>query len=86
MTSAELARCSSTSEATVTRFCKNLRFENNRAFQLALARDVMERSPLEIPRSAVENIRGPEEFLSIRYYMTHITELTETAVMTSKAN
>ena len=43
MTSAELARCSSTSEATVTRFCKKLGFENYRAFQLALARDVMER-------------------------------------------
>ena len=48
MTSAELARCSSTSEATVTRFCKKLGFENYRAFQLALARDVMERQPLEI--------------------------------------
>ena len=40
MTSAELAHCSSTSEATVTRFCKKLGFENYRAFQLALARDV----------------------------------------------
>ena len=48
MTSAELAHCSSTSEATVTRFCKKLGFENYRAFQLALARDVMERQPLEI--------------------------------------
>lgn len=38
----------STSEATVTRFCKKLGFENYRAFQLALARDVMERQPLEI--------------------------------------
>lgn len=41
-TSAELARASSTSEATVTRFCKKLGFDNYRAFQLALARDVME--------------------------------------------
>ena len=48
MSSAELAHCSSTSEATVTRFCKKLGFENYRAFQLALARDVMERQPLEI--------------------------------------
>ena len=49
MTSAELAHCSSTSEATVTRFCKKLGFENYRAFQLALARDVMERQPLRSP-------------------------------------
>lgn len=48
MTSAELAHCSSTSEATVTRFCKKLGFDNYRAFQLALARDVMERQPLEV--------------------------------------
>lgn len=42
MTSAELARASSTSEATVTRFCKKLGFDNYRTFQLALARDVIE--------------------------------------------
>ncbi|MDD4849705.1 MAG: MurR/RpiR family transcriptional regulator [Gemmiger sp.] len=42
MTSAELAKASGTSEATVTRFCKKLSFDNYRAFQLALARDVME--------------------------------------------
>ena len=47
MTSAELAHCSSTSEATVTRFCKKLGFENYRAFQLALARDVMDHEPGE---------------------------------------
>ena len=57
MTSAELAHCSSTSEATVTRFCKKLGFENYRAFQLALARDVMERQPLEISNEVqLENI------------------------------
>jgi DNA-binding MurR/RpiR family transcriptional regulator len=42
MTSAELAHASSTSEATVTRLCKKLGFDNYRAFRLALARDVIE--------------------------------------------
>ena len=41
-TSAELARLSSSSEATVTRLCHKLGFENYRKFQLALARDAME--------------------------------------------
>lgn len=41
MTSAGLARASGTSEATVTRFCKKLGFDSYRAFQLALARDVI---------------------------------------------
>lgn len=47
MTSAELAHESSTSEATITRFCKKLGFENYRAFQYALARDLMEKQPGE---------------------------------------
>lgn len=37
-TSAELARLSCSSEATVTRLCHKLGFENYRKFQLALAR------------------------------------------------
>ena len=44
MTSAELARASSTSEATVTRFCRKLGFDNYRAFQFSLVHDVMEES------------------------------------------
>ena len=41
-TSAELARLSSSSEATITRLCHKLGFANYRKFQLALARDAME--------------------------------------------
>lgn len=66
MTSAELAHCSSTSEATVTRFCKKLGFENYRAFQLALARDVMERQPLEISNEVqLDNIPQSLQNLSL---------------------
>ena len=46
-TSAELARGSGASEATVTRLCHKLGFENFRKFQLALARDVMEQQEAE---------------------------------------
>ena len=46
-TSAELARQSHASEATVTRLCHKLGFENYRKFQLALARDVMEQQESE---------------------------------------
>lgn len=42
MTLAELAHASGTSEATVSRFCKKLGFDNYRSFQLSLARDVLE--------------------------------------------
>lgn len=44
MTSAQLARASSTSEASVSRFCKRLGFSNYRAFQFSLARDLAARS------------------------------------------
>ena len=44
MTSAELARSSATSEATVTRLCKKLGFDNYRAFQFALVHDMAEES------------------------------------------
>lgn len=42
MTQAQLATQSGSSEATVSRFCKKLGYENYRMFQLALARDVRE--------------------------------------------
>ena len=65
-TSAELARQSQASEATVTRFCKKLGFENYRAFQLALARDVMERQPLEISNEVqLDNIPQSLQNLSL---------------------
>lgn len=44
MTLAELARSGNSSEATVSRLCKKLGFDNYRSFQLALARDVLEES------------------------------------------
>lgn len=46
-TSAELARASHSSEATVTRLCHKLGYENYRTFQLELARDVMEQQEAE---------------------------------------
>lgn len=46
-TSAELAKRSQASEATVTRLCHKLGFESYRKFQLALARDVMEQQEAE---------------------------------------
>lgn len=52
-TSAELARESGASEATVTRLCHKLGFENFRKFQLALARDVMEQQEAEKLHSPV---------------------------------
>ena len=41
-TSAELAKASHSSEATVTRLCHKLGYANYRKFQLELARDVLE--------------------------------------------
>ena len=40
MTAAQLARRSGASEATISRFCKHLGFENYRSFQLSLGRDL----------------------------------------------
>lgn len=40
MTSAQLSAASSTSEATVSRFCRRLGFTNYRAFQFSLAHDL----------------------------------------------
>ena len=45
-TSAELARASHASEATVTRLCHKLGFENYRKFQIALAQRRSSRSSL----------------------------------------
>lgn len=44
MTSAQLARSSGTSEASISRFCKKLGFKNYRSFQFSLARDLATRS------------------------------------------
>ena len=52
VTSAQLAHASQSSEATVTRLCHKLGFENYRKFQLALARDVMEQQEVEVLRSS----------------------------------
>ncbi len=40
MTAAQLARKSGTSEATISRFCKHLGFDNYRSFQFSLGRDL----------------------------------------------
>lgn len=53
MTLAELAKASGSSEATVSRFCKRLGFENYRAFQISLARDVHERPHPHLDSNAV---------------------------------
>ena len=52
VTSAQLAHASQSSEATVTRLCHKLGFENYRKFQLALARDVMEQQEVEVLHSS----------------------------------
>lgn len=46
-TSAELAKASHSSEATVTRLCHKLGYANYRKFQLELARDVLEQQETE---------------------------------------
>lgn len=50
MTSAQLARASSTSEASVSRFCKKLGFQNYRSFQFSLARDLAARDSEQVTR------------------------------------
>lgn len=52
VTSAQLAHASQSSEATVTRLCHKLGFENYRKFQLALARDVMDQQETEVQHSS----------------------------------
>ena len=50
-TSAELAKASHSSEATVTRLCHKLGYENYRTFQLELARDALEQQEAEARKS-----------------------------------
>lgn len=51
MTSAQLARKSGTSEATISRFCKHLGFGSYRSFQFSLARDlVVQRGNVPVTR------------------------------------
>ena len=58
MTSAQLAAASSTSEASVSRFCRRLGFANYRAFQFSLARDLaVQRDDTQITREVtMENV------------------------------
>ena len=65
-TSAELARQSQASEATVTRLCHKLGFESYRKFQLALARDVMEQQEAEKSHAAAQ----PDRMRSRRWMRT----------------
>lgn len=51
-TSAELAKASHSSEATVTRLCHKLGYANYRKFQLELARDVLEQQETEARQKA----------------------------------
>ncbi len=55
VTSAELARASHSSEATVTRLCHKLGYENYRTFQLELARDVMEQQDAEERKASADD-------------------------------
>lgn len=50
MTSAQLARASSTSEASVSRFCRKLGFKNFRSFQFSLARDLAAQDDEQVTR------------------------------------
>ena len=64
-TSAELARLSSSSEATITRLCHKLGFENYRKFQLALARDAMEQQETA-RRTREEELRATIQAIDTR--------------------
>ena len=55
VTSAELAKASHSSEATVTRLCHKLGYENYRKFQLELARDVMEQQDAEDRKASADD-------------------------------
>ena len=70
VTSAQLARASQSSEATVTRLCHKLGFDNYRKFQLALARDVMDQQETETQQSVEANrqeeVRATIQALNLR--------------------
>ena len=76
MTLSELARASGTSEATVSRFCKKLGFDNYRNFQLSLARDVMEEGRLGMNPNGV-SLDNVEQSLE-NILANKISELTAT--------
>lgn len=94
-TSAELARESHASEATVTRLCHKLGFESYRKFQLALARDVMEQqqasqsAPLTPPdplRKCLDGIlANRQEELHATYYALELPQLRETLTVIRNA-
>lgn len=89
-TSAELARESHASEATVTRLCHKLGFESYRKFQLALARDVLEQqqqtAELTAPHTAPDPLRksleqilaNRQEELRATYHALELSQLRET--------
>ena len=69
-TSAELAKASHSSEATVTRLCHKLGYANYRKFQLELARDVLEQQ--EVYKQVFESVRSfddQEKYLLLRELM-----------------
>ena len=77
MTSGQLARASSTSEATVSRFCKRLGFGSYRSFQFSLARDLSVGSGREgiTGEVSLDDVEG-----SVRNILgAKVSELTATA-------
>lgn len=94
-TSAELARESHASEATVTRLCHKLGFESFRKFQLALARDVLEQqqaanpAPLTPPdplRTCLDSIlANRQEELHATYYALELPQLRQTLAVIRNA-
>ena len=96
-TSAELARESHASEATVTRLCHKLGFESYRKFQLALARDVLEQqqqtAELTVPHTAPDPLRksleqilaNRQEELRATYHALELSQLRETLTAIRKS-
>ncbi len=84
-TSAELARASHSSEATVTRLCHKLGFENYRKFQIALARDVLEQqqaadearqvAPAPLRKSLEQILANRQEELRATYHALELPQL-----------
>lgn len=85
VTSAELARASNASEATVTRLCHKLGFENYRKFQIALARDVLEQqqtaesvqqlAPDPLRQSLEAILSNRQEELRATYHALELSQL-----------
>lgn len=84
-TSAELARASHSSEATVTRLCHKLGFENYRKFQIALARDVLEQqqnsesvrqiTPDPLRQALEQILSNRQEELRATYHALELSQL-----------